>query len=123
MIRKVLSMLGEGSASLGEIATSLGLTESQLKGRLELMVRMGYLERLTVDGAPGDVQPECPGCLLAGICRDETCSREGLVVGYRLSRKGMRVAGGRRGEDKSKSQEADGDDAPGPGGPGGVGGQ
>jgi hypothetical protein len=95
MIRNALALIDAGSITLSEMALELGLTEAELKARLETMVRMGHLEAVTVPGDAVDPEGHCPGCLMAGTCRDETCSDGVPVVGYRLTDKGRRLVRGK----------------------------
>jgi hypothetical protein len=95
MIRKALELIDAGSITLSEMALELGMTEAELKSRLETMVRMGHLEALTIPGDAVDPDGHCPGCLMAGTCRDEECSEGVPVVGYRITEKGRRLIRGR----------------------------
>jgi hypothetical protein len=94
MIRKALELIDAGSITLSEMALELGMTEAELKTRLETMVRMGHLEALTIPGDAVDPDGHCPGCLMAGTCRDEVCSDGVPLVGYRLTEKGRRLVRG-----------------------------
>ena len=92
MIRRLLVLLDQGSMSFSELAEELGLTQVDLKGRMELMVRMGHLEAIDLRGHHEDGGGGCPGCVLSGRCRDKTCDDGTPMVGYRLTEKGMRLA-------------------------------
>ena len=92
MIRKTLALIEEGSLTLSELALELGMTEADLKSRLEMMVMMGHLEAMTIPLDADDPEERCPGCLMAGTCRTEVC--DGVpVVGYRLTEKALRLLG------------------------------
>lgn len=97
MIRKTLALLDGGSITLSEMARELEMSEPDLKNRLEMMVSMGHLE--AVSFAPGEAEDgtACPNCVLASVCRDDTCSKGAPVVGYRLTEKGRRLVRGREG--------------------------
>ena len=97
MIRKVLGMIDSGSTTLSEMARELGMSEADLKSRLEMMVIMGHLEAVRLDGGPDQTEDACPGCLLASTCRDDTCSEGEPVVGYRLTEKARRLVLGEEG--------------------------
>ena len=97
MIRRMLALVDGGSITLSEMAHELGLTEADLKGRLEMQVRMGNLEAITLDVDDPEPEERCPGCVMASVCRDETCSDGAPVVGYRLTDKGRRIARGGEG--------------------------
>jgi hypothetical protein len=88
-------MIDHGSITLSDMAVELGMTEADLKSRLEMMVMMGHLEAVTISGDTMDADMDCPGCLMASNCRDEVCSEGVPVVGYRLTDKGRRLARGR----------------------------
>jgi hypothetical protein len=99
MIRKTLAMIDQGSITLSQMALELGMTEADLKSRLETMVMMGHLEAITVPGDANDPEEHCPGCVMASICKDEVCSEGAPVVGYRLTEKGRRIVRSYRGDD------------------------
>ncbi len=105
MIRHVLQMIAEGGIPLPELAAKIGLREPELKNRLEMMVRMGYLEAINITEVPEGELP-CHGCLMAARCKDEDCSDGPPVVGYRLTEKGKRVAGAAPSLDKDKTPRA-----------------
>jgi len=94
MIRKTLALIEAGSLTISELALEMGMTEADLKSRLEMMVMMGHLEAITVPMDADDPEEHCPGCLMAGTCRTDTCSDGVPVVGYRLTDKARRLLGG-----------------------------
>ena len=95
MIRKALQLIEKGSITLSEMAIELGLTEADLKSRLEMMVMMGHLEAVTIPGDAMDPEGHCPGCTMASTCRKDECSEGVPAVGYRLTEKGQRLARGK----------------------------
>ena len=95
MIRKALMLIDKGSITLSEMAIDLGMTEADLKSRLEMMVMMGQLEAVTIPGDTMDAELDCPGCLMASTCREDVCSDGSPVVGYRMTDKGRRLARGK----------------------------
>ncbi len=97
MIRNTLTMIDEGSITLSEMALELGMTEADLKSRLETMVMMGHLEAITIPGDSDAPEEHCPGCVMAGTCREDMCSGGVPVVGYRLTEKGRRIVRSGRG--------------------------
>ncbi|NIP37310.1 MAG: hypothetical protein GWN18_20335 [Thermoplasmata archaeon] len=92
MIRKALRLIDRGSITFSEMALELGMTEADLKNRLETMVMMGHLEAVTIPGDAIDPDGHCPGCVMASTCREDVCSEGVPVVGYRLTEKGRRLA-------------------------------
>ena len=70
------------------------MSEAELKSRLEMMVRMGHLEAIPLEGDGRQPDMDCPGCVMASLCREEDCSEGPPVVGYRLTDKGRRLARG-----------------------------
>jgi hypothetical protein len=98
MIRKALALIDKGSTTLSEMALELGMTEADLKARLENMSRMGLLEAVTIPADAADPEGHCPGCVMASTCKDDVCSDGNPTVGYRLTDKGRRLARG-EGED------------------------
>lgn len=94
MIRKALALIDKGSITLSKMALDLGMTEADLKDRLENMARMGLLEAVTIPADAVDPEGHCPGCVMASTCRDDVCSEGDPTVGYRLTEKGRRLAGG-----------------------------
>lgn len=97
MIRNALALIDRGSITLSEMAMELGMSEPDLKNRLEMMVMMGHLEAVTITGDSMDAELDCPGCLMASTCREDECSDGVPVVGYRLTDKGRRLAQGKEG--------------------------
>jgi hypothetical protein len=59
-----------------------------------MMVMMGQLDAVTIDGDSTQPEMNCPGCLMASTCREDDCSDGVPVVGYRLTDKGRRLARG-----------------------------
>ncbi len=94
MIRKLLILVDQGSMALGDMAVEMDMTEADLKGRMEMMVRMGHLEAMTIDEESPDPEGDCPGCVMASKCQDDTCTDGPVVVGYRITEKGRRIAQG-----------------------------
>ena len=94
MIRKLLTLIDQGSMTMGEMAVEMDMSEADLKGRMEMMVRMGQLEAITIDEGSPDPEGDCPGCVMAARCREEVCSDGPVVVGYRMTEKGRRIVHG-----------------------------
>ena len=94
MIRKLLTLIDRSSMTLGEMAVEMDMSEADLKGRMEMMVRMGQLEAITIDEESPDPEGDCPGCVMAAKCREDICSDGPTVVGYRITEKGQRIAQG-----------------------------
>ena len=92
MIRKLLILVDQGSMTLGDMAVEMDMSEADLKGRMEMMVRMGHLKAITIDEESPDPEGDCPGCVMASKCQEETCSDGPTVVGYRITEKGRRIA-------------------------------
>jgi hypothetical protein len=80
------------SMTLSEMALEMGMSEADLKNRLEMMASMGHLEAITIDSDNPDPEADCPGCVMASKCRVDDCSDGVPVVGYRLTDKGRRLA-------------------------------
>ena len=97
MIRRLLALMDERSMTLSELAREMDMTEADLKSRMEMVVRMGHLEAVTIDGDDMDAEGRCPNCVMASVCREEDCSDGIPVVGYRLTDKGRRLARGGEG--------------------------
>ncbi len=95
MIRKALELIDRGSITLSEMALELGMTEADLKNRLEMMAMMGHLEAVTIPRDAIDPDGHCPGCMMASTCREDLCSDGVPVVGYRLTDKGRRMVHGK----------------------------
>ena len=95
MIRKALQLIDNGSITLSEMSIELGMTEADLKSRLEMMVMMGQLEAVTIPGDTVDPEGHCPGCTMASTCKVDECSDGVPVVGYRLTEKGQWLARGK----------------------------
>lgn len=98
MIRKALRLIEKGSITLSAMADELGMTEADLKNRLETMVMMGHLEAVRIPGDSRDPQLHCPGCVMASTCRRDVCTDGAPVVGYRLTEKGSRLIGSDQGD-------------------------
>jgi predicted ArsR family transcriptional regulator len=92
MIRRLLVLLDQGSMTFGRVAQEMGLSEAELRGRMEMMVRMGHLESVPLNGDSLDPGVNCPGCLLSGRCLTDSCSDGVPTVGFRLTEKGRRLA-------------------------------
>jgi len=86
MIREILSLLKGGGLGLSEMAEMLGISTGDLKGRLELLERMGYIKAMTV----GANKPSaaCALCPSANLCASDNASACRL---YGLADKGRRV--------------------------------
>ena len=94
MIRKMLTFIDQGSMSLGDMAVEMDMSEADLKGRMEMMVRMGHLEAITIEEGNPDPEGDCPGCVMASKCEEDICSDGPTIVGYRITEKGQRIARG-----------------------------
>jgi len=85
MIKDILKLMSLGGITLPEMARRLGAGLDDLKNRLEMMERMGYVEALHEVG-----RSECPSChtskCLAGDCHSESAI-------YHLTKKGLRCLG------------------------------
>jgi DNA-binding HxlR family transcriptional regulator len=87
MIQLIACQIREGNSSLAELAEGVGLSQEQLKNRLDLMERQGYIARET-DCAPEGGCGCCHSCPSYG-----SGSRRTMSVRYRLTEKGQRLAG------------------------------
>ena len=92
MIRRLLELLDQGSMTFGQVAKEVGLTEAELRSRMDMLVRMGHLEAVPIGGDSLDPGADCPGCILSGRCLSDSCSDGVPTVGFRLTEKGMRLA-------------------------------
>ncbi len=100
MIRRLLVLLDEGSMTFGQLAVEMGLTEAELRGRMEMLVRMGHLDSVPLAGDSPDPGADCPGCVLSGRCLTDSCTDGVPTVGFRMTEKGRRlVRKGRRREE------------------------
>lgn len=95
MIREALEMIDRGSITLSKMAQELGMSEADLKNRLEMMVMMGHLEAVTIPRSAIDPEGHCPGCLMASTCKGDVCSEGVPIVGYKLTDKGRRMVHGK----------------------------
>lgn len=91
MIRELLILVDQGSLTLGDMAVKMDMSEADLKGRMEMMVRMGHLEAIAIDEWSSAPEGDCPGCVMASKCQEETCSDGPVIVGYRITEKGRRI--------------------------------
>ncbi len=94
MIRELLILVDQGSMTLGDMAVKMDMSEADLKNRMEMMVRMGHLEAMAIGEESPDPEGDCPGCVMASKCQDDTCSDGPVMVGYRITEKGQRIARG-----------------------------
>lgn len=86
MIQSIAYQIREGKFSLSELAAGLGLSQEQLKNRLDLMERQGYIAR-EADCAPEGGCGCCHSCPSCGSGDKKT-----MPVQYRLTEKGLRLA-------------------------------
>ncbi len=86
MIRSIAYLIQEGKFSLPELAEGVGLSQEQLKNRLDLMERQGYIAR-EADCVPEGGCGCCHSCLSCG-----SGDRKPVPVQYRLTEKGQRLA-------------------------------
>ena len=92
MIRQILTLLEEGDMTFSEVAGRMGLSEPELRNRLEMMTSMGHLESVPIQGDTLDPSADCPGCAFSSSCVEDSCSDGVPVVGYRVTDKGRRLA-------------------------------
>jgi hypothetical protein len=83
MIQSIAKRIREGNFSFAELAASVGLSQDQLKNRLELMERQGYIARDPDCVPSGDGGCDCRSC---PSCSDR--DRATLPVQYHLTEKG-----------------------------------
>ncbi|MFA5331780.1 MAG: hypothetical protein WC342_05330 [Methanoregula sp.] len=86
MIQSIAQRIRDGNFSVAELSAGVGLSQEQLKNRLDLMERQGYIAR------EADCTPE-GGC---GCCHScPTCGsgdKNVLPTRYRLTEKGKNLA-------------------------------
>jgi predicted ArsR family transcriptional regulator len=87
MIQSIARKIRDGGCSAAELAAGVGLSQEQLKNRLALMERQGYIERDEVCGQTGNGCGGCTSCPAVGN-RDRTT----LPVQYHLTDKGRHLA-------------------------------
>ena len=90
MIQSIARKIRDGGYSAADLAVSVGLSQEQLKNRLDLMERQGYLVR---EKDCGPVEGGCTCCSSCPSCTDK--DRAMIPVQYRLTKKGEILAGRR----------------------------
>ncbi len=83
MIESIARKIRDGGYSAADLAASVGLSQEQLKNRLALMERQGYIVRVE---DCGPVDGGCGYCSSCPSCSDK--DRAMLPVQYRLTKKG-----------------------------------
>ena len=108
MIGRVLGRLTEGATTVGALAAELGVDRPRLERMLDLLSRLGYIERVDC-GQDRATSGRCHGCAGSAMC-DVATERDagGRPVAYVLTRKGLSAGG------KSKSREGHAGRADGP---------
>jgi hypothetical protein len=95
MIKELLFKIAQGNSSITELSREFNLEPRNVKDKLEMLVHMGYLQRIETcahdqdksdDNA--DERFECKHCLLAKNCRETSEERIDELVGYSLTKKG-----------------------------------
>jgi predicted ArsR family transcriptional regulator len=87
MIQFIARKIHDGGYSAAELAASVGLSQEQLKNRLDLMERQGYLVR---ENECGQVDSGSGCCSSCPSCSDK--DRAILPVQYHLTEKGELLA-------------------------------
>jgi hypothetical protein len=81
MIKDTLAVLSKG-ASLGDAAKELGVVEGDLKGRLGVLEKMGYIKIITSSGHESSACAFCPSASVCKSLKEPT---------YSLTEKGKRA--------------------------------
>lgn len=82
MLTEVLTLFKGRPLTIGAMAENLGIGRDEAEGRIEQLVRMGFLDEVR-DDAPVHACKGCGGC--GGGCKNNGRS-------FRLTKKGDRVA-------------------------------
>ncbi len=91
MIKEFLKLMSLENLTLAEITQKLKISRDELKNRLEMMKRMGYIEALSEDKP--NSESACASCRMTKFC--SPCSEGNAgnlrITVYRLTDKGRRV--------------------------------
>lgn len=89
-LKQIAEVEKKGSISFNEIAGHLKMSTQQLKGLLEIMERMGHVEKVTEGNQ--DLTSSCSGsCKNCGCCGGSGKITISSGTVYRLTEKGRRV--------------------------------
>jgi len=88
MIQSIAQRIRDGNFTLAELAAAVGLTPEQLKNRLDLMERQGYIVQ-DVACAPA----EGGGCDCHACCACGSRDSGTIPARYQLTEKGKLLAG------------------------------
>lgn len=90
-MHRILEMIAAGETRFDMVARELGITNSMLAAKLEMLGRMGYVKDITdVCGSDPGV---CKGCPSASHCSGNPASSSGNPGIYILTDKGKAVLG------------------------------
>jgi len=95
MIKEILKLMSNGTGTLSGIARELGISREELKSRLEMMERMGYLEEFhgdRGDGCGSAARSACAFCSIGKVCSDTGENDMSKTRRYMLTEKGKRIA-------------------------------
>lgn len=94
MIQSIAQRIRDGNFTLAELAAAVGLTAEQLKNRLDLMVRQGYIVQ---EAACAPAESDGCGCHACCACGSrDPCAIS--PVRYRLTEKGKHLIGKTEGQ-------------------------
>lgn len=90
VLKQIAEIEKKGSISFNEISRNLKMSTQQLKGLLEIMERMGHVEKMTENNyrLSASCSDSCKNCGLCD-CSGKTTISSGIF--YRLTEKGQRV--------------------------------
>jgi DNA-binding transcriptional MocR family regulator len=85
MIKETLSVL-TGGDSIREMAAELGISETEMRGRLDILISMGYVMARAQPEHSSSACRFCPSTKSCGSCSSKERA-------YSLTKKGKRIAG------------------------------
>ena len=106
MIQDVLILLSKGNKTVNDLARTLSITPEQLRGHLDMLVHLGYLDKIETckinknkneDKSNGKDQIdetmesyECKFCLFSKTCEPSKAQKKTVFIGYSLTSKGKK---------------------------------
>lgn len=90
VLKQIAEVEKKGSISFNDVSRHLKMNTQQLKGLLEIMERLGHVEKVANNssGLVSSCSGSCKNCGFCG-CSEKTTVSKGTV--YRLTEKGRRV--------------------------------
>ena len=89
MIKELLKLVFVEKSSLNEVAKKLSTTFEDVRGRLKMLVHLGYIKTTKIERSACD--GSCLGCFISSGCSIRNEMPGNPIQGYELTEKGRRV--------------------------------